>query len=180
VLLNTGTRLALRMRMEGYEMISLKRILVPCDFSDTSAAAVRYGIALARNFGARLHFLHVGDRAQSQFESEFPIGLENAVEDAVRERLLRIVTPQEQMELNPEFAVRPGAPAAEIVRYAQEANVDLIVMGTHGRGFVGHMVMGSVAEKVVRTASCPVLTVRTPASGWIAPEVATTSTLASV
>jgi nucleotide-binding universal stress UspA family protein len=166
--------------MEGNEMIALKRILVPCDFSDTSAAAVRYGIALARNFGARLHFLHVGDRAQSQFESEFPIGLENAVEDAVRERLLRIVTPQEEVELKPEFAVRPGVPAAEIVRYAEDANIDLIVMGTHGRGFVGHMVMGSVAEKVVRTASCPVLTVRTPAPGWIAPEVTRTTTPASV
>ena len=161
-------------------MIALKRILVPCDFSDTSVAAVRYAIALARNFGARLHFLHVGDRAQSQFESEFPIGLEGAVGDAVRERLLRIVTPQEEVELNPEFAVRPGTPAAEIVRYAQDANIDLIVMGTHGRGLVGHMVMGSVAEKVVRTASCPVLTVRTPAPGWVAPEAATTSTPASV
>ncbi len=161
-------------------MIALKRILVPCDFSDTSAAAVRYGIALARNFGARLHFLHVGDRAQSQFESEFPIGLEDAVEDAVRERLLRIVNPQEQMELNPEFAVRPGAPAAEIVRYAQEAKIDLIVMGTHGRGFVGHMVMGSVAEKVVRTAPCPVLTVRTPPTGRTAFEEITASTPAPV
>jgi len=166
--------------MEGYEMIALKRILVPCDFSDTSAAAVRYGIALARNFGARLYFLHVGDRAQSQFESEFPIGLENAVDDAVRERLLRIVTPQEQMELNPEFAVRPGAPAAEIVRYAEEVNIELIVIGTHGRGFVGHMVMGSVAEKVVRTATCPVLTVRTAPTGWRAPEDTTASTTASV
>jgi nucleotide-binding universal stress UspA family protein len=165
--------------MEGYEMIALKRILVPCDFSDTSTVAVRYGIALARNFGARLHFLHVGDRAQSQFESEFPIGLENAVEDAVRERLLRIVTPQEQRELNPEFAVRPGAPAAEIVRYAHEANIDLIVMGTHGRGFVGHMVMGSVAEKVVRTAICPVLTVRTPPMGRMASAETTASTPAS-
>jgi nucleotide-binding universal stress UspA family protein len=166
--------------MEGYEMIALKRILVPCDFSDTSVAAVRYAIALARNFGARLHVLHVGDRAQSQFESEFPIGLEGAVGDAVRERLLRIVTPQEKVELNPEFAVRPGTPAAEIVRYAQDANIDLIVMGTHGRGLVGHMVMGSVAEKVVRTASCPVLTVRTPAPGWVAPEAETTSMPASV
>ena len=161
-------------------MIALKRILVPCDFSDTSAAAVRYGITLARTFGARLHFLHVGDRAQSQFESEFPIGLENAVEDAVRERLLRIVTPQEQMELNPEFAVRPGAAAAEIVRYAQETNSDLIVMGTHGRGFVGHMVMGSVAEKVVRTAPCPVLTVRTPPIGRMAAQETTAATPASV
>jgi nucleotide-binding universal stress UspA family protein len=166
--------------MEGYEMIAFKRILVPSDFSDTSAAAVRYAVALARNFDARLYFLHVGDRAQSQFESEFPIGVDNTVEHAFRERLLRIVTPQEQVELNPEFVVRPGGPAAEIVRYAQEANFDLIVMGTHGRGLVGHMVMGSVAEKVVRTASCPVLTVRMVAAASIAPEVATESTPASL
>ena len=143
-------------------MIALRRILVPYDFSETSAAAVRYGIALARNFGARLYFLHVGDRAQTQFETEFPIGLEDAVEDAVRERLLRIVTPQEKAELSPEFAVRPGAPAAEVVRYAKETDIDLIVMGTHGRGAVAHLLMGSVAERVVRTAPCPVLTVRHP------------------
>jgi nucleotide-binding universal stress UspA family protein len=161
-------------------MIALKRILVPYDFSETSAAAVRYGTALARNFGARLYFLHVGDRAQTQFETEFPIGLEGAVEDAVRERLLRIVTPQEKAELNPEFAVRPGAPAAEVVRYAQEAEIDLIVMGTHGRGFVGHVVMGSVAEKVVRTAPCPVLTVRNPNHGFLVPDAVKTSVAAAV
>ena len=148
-------------------MIALKRILVPYDFSETSSAAVKYAVALARNFGARLYFVHIGDRAQTQFETEFPIGLEGAVEDAIRERLLRIVTPAEKAELNPEFAVRPGAPAAEIVRYAKEEDIDLVVMGTHGRGFVGHVVMGSVAEKVVRTAPCPVLTVRNPNHGFI-------------
>jgi len=111
-------------------MIALKRILVPYDFSETSAAAVRYGTALARNF--------------------------------------------------PEFAVRPGAPAAEVVRYAQEAEIDLIVMGTHGRGFVGHVVMGSVAEKVVRTAPCPVLTVRNPNHGFLVPDAVKTSVAAAV
>lgn len=151
-------------------MIALKRILVPYDFSETSAAAVQYAIGLARNFDARIYFLHVGDRAQNAFETEFPIGLEGAVEDAVRERLLRIMTPQEQAELHPEFAVRPGAPAAEIVRYAGTQDIDLIVMGTHGRGFVGHVVMGSVAEKVVRTAPCPVMTVRNPNRGFVVPD----------
>jgi nucleotide-binding universal stress UspA family protein len=160
-------------------MIALKRILVPYDFSETSAAAVRYAVALARNFGAQLYFLHVGDRAQTQFETEFPIGLEGALADADRERLLRIVTPQEKSELNPEFAVRPGTPAAEVVRYAKDQDIDLIVMGTHGRGFVGHVVMGSVAEKVVRTAPCPVLTVRNPNQGFVVPDVVTVSTAAS-
>lgn len=161
-------------------MIALKRILVPHDFSDTSATAVQYAVELARNFGARLYFLHVGDDAVNQFEEEFPIGLEDALADGVRERLLHIVTPQEKAELNPDFAVRPGSPAAEIVRYATDQDIDLIVMGTHGRGFVGHALMGSVAEKVVRTAPCPVLTVRIPNHWFVTPEAVTTSAQKSV
>jgi nucleotide-binding universal stress UspA family protein len=152
-------------------MIALKRILVPHDFSETSTEAVRYAIALSRNFGARLYFLHVGHDAVNQFEMEFPIGLEDALEDGVRERLLRLVTPLENAELNPEFAVRPGTPAAEIVRYAEDEDIDLIVMGTHGRGFMGHMMMGSVAEKVVRTAPCPVLTLRGPQRESVVPNI---------
>jgi glycine betaine transporter len=113
----------------------------------------------------------VGDRARNDLDVEFPIGLEGAVEDGVRERLLKIVSPQEQKEFHPEFAVRPGVPAAEIVRYASANAIDLIVMGTHGRGFVGHVVMGSVAEKVVRTAPCPVLTVRNANPGFVVDEV---------
>jgi nucleotide-binding universal stress UspA family protein len=143
-------------------MFALSHILVPHDFSETSAAAARYAIAVARNSHARITFLHVSSSAQAAFDTEFPIGLDDAREDAVRERLLKIVSPLEQIELAPQFVVRPGSPAAEIVRYAEEHAVDLIVMGTHGRGFVAHVVMGSVAEKVVRTAPCPVLTVRDP------------------
>jgi nucleotide-binding universal stress UspA family protein len=152
---------------EGFNMIALQRILVPHDFSETSDAAVRYAIALARNFGARIHLLHVSDQARFDLETEFPLGLEGALEDAVRERLLKILTPAEQTELKPQFVVRAGVPATEIVRYAEAEAVDLIVMGTHGRGPVGHMVMGSVAEKVVRTATCPVLTVRQPQHDFV-------------
>ncbi len=151
-------------------MIALKRILVPHDFSDPSGAAVTYGMALARNFGAELYFLHIGDRAQTDLETEFPLGLEGSVQDAVRERLLKIVTPHEQAQLKPQFAVRPGSPASEIVHYAKENDIDLIVMGTHGRGMVGHAVLGSVAEKVVRTAPCPVLTVRSPQHDFVRPD----------
>jgi len=157
-------------------MIALQRILVPHDFSETSEAAVRYAVALARNFGARIHLLHVGDQARLDLETEFPLGLEGAVEDAVRERLLKIVTPAEQAELHPEFVVRAGVPAAEIVRYASNYDIDLIVMGTHGRGPVSHMVMGSVAEKVVRTAPCPVLTVRGQQHEFVMPDVLSVAT----
>ncbi len=65
--------------------------------------------------------------------------------------------------------VRQGPPFLEIVRYAQEANIDLIVLGTHGRGGLAHMLLGSVAEKVVREAPCPVLTVRHPEHEFVAP-----------
>ncbi len=85
---------------------------------------------------------------------------DGSVRESAREHLLTILAPGDRIALNPQFFVRAGTPAAEIVRFASEHDTDLIVMGTHGRGLVGHMVMGSVAEKVVRTAPCPVLTVR--------------------
>jgi nucleotide-binding universal stress UspA family protein len=141
-------------------MISLKRMLVPHDFSDTSETAVRYAVELARRFGARLYFLNVSERLRMEMSTEFPMGLDEAVESAVRERLMTTVTPEERNQLKPLFIVLPGAPAAEIVRYAKDENIDLIVMGTHGRGLVAHVVLGSVAERVVRTAPCPVLTIR--------------------
>ena len=110
-------------------MITLKKILVPHDFSDTSYGAVRYAIALAHNFGAQLHLLHVSDKARFEMATEFPLGLDGTLEDAVRERLLKILTPREQVEFKPTFEFRSGSPAAEIVKYAKDADVDLIVMG---------------------------------------------------
>jgi nucleotide-binding universal stress UspA family protein len=141
-------------------MIALTRILVPHDFSETSDAAVKYAVALAKTFGAKLHLLHVSEKAQSDLATEFPLGLDGSMQDAVRERLLKILTSQEQLELKPLFEVRGGTPYLEILAYAKDHDIDLIVMGTHGRGFVGHVVMGSVAERVVRYAPCPVLTIR--------------------
>jgi len=141
-------------------MITLKRILVPHDFSETSAAAAAYAASLARSFGAQLVFLYVGDESRTELESVIPTTGDGAVVEAVRTRLLKTVAPVDQTTLMPEFYARTGTPAGEIVRFAREHDIDLIVMGTHGRGFVGHVVMGSVAEKVVRTAPCPVLTVR--------------------
>jgi len=143
-------------------MIALKNILVPHDFSDTSDAAMQYAVALARTFGARLQVLHVGEKAQLDMPAAFPLKLDLSLEDAIREHLLKIMATRDFRELKPEFEVRTGTPYLEIVRCAKDRNVDLIVMGTHGRGFVAHAVMGSVAEKVVRHAPCPVLTVRYP------------------
>ena len=157
-------------------MIALNRILVPHDFSETSAASVTYAVALARSFGAELTFLYVGDRSQ---DSEIPVNEDGSVREGAREHLLTILTPGDRVALNPQFFVRAGTPAAEIVRFASEHDTDLIVMGTHGRGVVGHMVMGSVAEKVVRTAPCPVLTVRNAVQGQAVELVATVPDVAA-
>jgi len=143
-------------------MVTLKRILVAHDFSETSTLAVDYAVSLTKSFGSELTFLYVRDPVPSEVGSEVPFTDEVAMTEADRERLLTILPPADRTLLNPHFYVRAGTPAAEVVRFAAEHGMDLIVMGTHGRGFVGHMVMGSVAEKVVRTAPCPVLTVRNP------------------
>jgi nucleotide-binding universal stress UspA family protein len=143
-------------------MITLERILVPHDFSDPAIAAQKYATALARTFNANLDILHVRQRPSTEVTIGFPLGIEGSLDAAARQCLLTLVSAQETPELNPDLQVRCGTPHAEITRYAKERDIDLIVMGTHGRRGLAHAVMGSVAEKVVRTASCPVLTLRRP------------------
>ena len=90
-----------------------------------------------------------------------------------QELLGGLLSAQDRQEITAEYVLRQsgiGGPYVEIVRYAQERDIDLIVMGTHGRGFVAHMLMGSVAEKVVRKAPCPVLTVRHPEHEFVIPD----------
>jgi nucleotide-binding universal stress UspA family protein len=143
-------------------MFGLRRILVPTDFSQTSEAALRYAAALARAFKAQLHLLHVPEHPGEAAEAEYPIGLFETMQNAAHERLGDLLTEAEMRELQPVRAMRLGRPTDEIVRYASEHEIDLIVMGTHGREGVARMLLGSVAEKVVRRAACPVLTVHHP------------------
>ena len=151
-------------------MINLKRILVPTDFSETSAAALRYAIALARRFAARIYLLNVSDYpniADDADEAEDPISIFEAMQNTANDRLRLLLTEEEVQELQPGYGIRIGHPADEIVRYAHEHAVDLIVMGTHGRTGIKHLVLGSIAEKVVRLASCPMLTVHHPAREFV-------------
>jgi nucleotide-binding universal stress UspA family protein len=140
-------------------MTSIKKILVPTDFSDTSDEAIRHAVDLARSFGARLYLLHVPGRTGEDFEADFPL---REFENTVRDRLNAFFTREEIAALQIEYALRIGAPAPEIVGYAGDRNIDLIVMGTHGRSGVAHLLMGSVAEHVVRLSPCPVMLVKEP------------------
>jgi nucleotide-binding universal stress UspA family protein len=146
-------------------MIALKTILVPTDFSECSEAAVRYGRALADAFGASLHLLHVvQDPYKQAWAAEgFAAPVTDMVsqwETQARKRLEE--TASACAPLRTIVATRIGTPFYDIAQYASEMNVDLIVIGTHGRGPLGHMLLGSVAERIVRRAPCPVLTVRHP------------------
>jgi nucleotide-binding universal stress UspA family protein/sporulation protein YlmC with PRC-barrel domain len=138
-------------------MNAVKRILVPTDFSATSDVALNYGTELARVLNARLYLLHVTGDTGVNFEADFPIAGFN---NTPWQRLETLAGEPEAQRIETEYALRVGTPDNQIVRYAETRDIDLIVMGTHGRSGVTHMVMGSVAEKIVRSAPCPVLTVR--------------------
>jgi nucleotide-binding universal stress UspA family protein len=125
------------------------RILVPTDFSPASDAALDYARILAAKFGASLQLLHViDDPSASTFLAQ------------ARERLARTISATDRARLHATSEAFVGTPAPAIVDYATATGTGLIVMGTHGRTGLAHLLMGSVAEQVVRTAPCPVLTVR--------------------
>src|SRR5207302_3469836 len=91
------------------------------------------------------------------------------METRTRAQLQKLLTDAERERFQARFLTLTGSPFVEIVRYAKEQNIDLIVLGTHGRGPIAHMLLGSVAEKVVRKAPCPVLTVRHPEHEFVMP-----------
>jgi len=141
------------------------RILVPIDFSEPSEAALAYARTIATKFGGRLQLLHViEDPYRAAYAAEVYVpelaGLRDELIADARVRLKATLEPTDFTNLNADFEAMIGTPAWTIVEYAKGHDIDLIVMGTHGRGGVSHLLMGSVAEKVIRTAACPVLTTR--------------------
>ena len=155
-------------------MIELRRILVPTDFSEHSQNALRYGIALAEKFGARLYLLHVFQDLAVYQPDAVNVGppMLPPVEEltaAAHNRLNIIVKDQHLEHLQIQTDVREGPPVEEIVDYAHEYQIDLIVIATHGRGWLAHLLLGSVAEKVVRKAPCPVMAVHLAEHDFVKP-----------
>jgi nucleotide-binding universal stress UspA family protein len=158
-----------------------KRILVPTDFSAPSDAALEYARSVATRFGASLHLLHVvEDPYRAVYSAEVYVpeieGLREEILGNALGRLHDRLTPQDVSQLDATTDAVIGTPAWSIVEYAGGRDIDLIVMGTHGRSGMSHLLMGSVAEQVVRTAPCPVLTVRQAnkaATAGARPEAAT-------
>jgi len=144
-------------------MINLTRILVPTDFSEPSRSALRYGAAFADQFGAAIHFLHAVEHpTQFGFAGINVAELTKDLQAHAETRMEELHSMWSEYAFPLHREIRVGNPASVIVEYAKEIESDLIVIGTHGHGAIHHMLLGSVAERVVRTASCPVLTVRCP------------------
>lgn len=145
---------------------SITRILVPMDFSAQSDLALQYAMELSGRLGASLHLLHVVEQplVPASWSAEIYVPDLAALEAgliAEAERLLTINrTLAEGQHLKVETSVVTGPAATTIIGVADNVGADLIVMGTHGRTGLSHLFMGSVAERVVRLAPCPVLTVR--------------------
>ena len=140
----------------------IDHVLIPTDFSDTAAAAAAYGCELAARLGARVTLLNVvspgvvalPDAVYAPTEEELEMLAHHA-----RSQLLSLAYGLMRARLHIDVAAVAGVPSEAIAEYARERAIGLIVIGTHGRRGLAHAILGSVAERVVRTAPCPVLTV---------------------
>ncbi len=144
-----------------------KRICCPIDFSDASRAAMEVATDLARRFGAELVLLHAYPIPGYTFPDGSVVASPKMMQelaDQAQRHLEEWRAEAERLSGNPRVLAEKaiGEPAAEIVSFARGRSVDLLVLGTHGRTGLEHALMGSIAERVVRRAHCPVLTVRPP------------------
>ena len=152
-------------------MISIKRILVPTDFSEPGRTALKYAVEFADQFGAAVDLLHVVDSVPAgALLSYRPLEeLKSSMRTQAEDDMEKLHSEWSEHSFPVTKVIADGHPFVEIVRHAKKNDTDLIIMGTHGRGAIAHMMLGSVAEKVIRKAPCPVLTVRDPEHEFIHP-----------
>ena len=155
-------------------MIKLAKILYPTDFSDLSLSALKYAKSFSQQYDTALHCLHVVDEAYQYWLAMGPDGVPlgpstsqmvTTAEEQMRQFVSEHLSDCGKLITN----VVSGRPFVEIVRYAHQQTIDLIVIATHGRTGISHVLMGSVAERVVRKSPCPVLTVRSPEHEFVMP-----------
>jgi universal stress protein A len=155
---------SLQSAVEARVPLKLQQILVPTDFSECSQKAVEYALAFARQFGASLTLLHVLEPVPYPAGSDYMLGevqnLHAKIEDEAHVRLMDLVRTGIEPDISAAPMIRIGIAWQEITEVARERDIDLIIIGTHGYTGLKHLVLGSTAEKVVRHAPCPVLTVR--------------------
>jgi len=154
-------------------VIQLKQILIPTDFSPHAARAADYAFALAEKFNAKVHLLHVQETTPAPLPDfvmglAIPARIKESRESAL-EGISRFLEKGGWSSREVVCDAADGAPFVEIIRYAKEHDIDLIVMGTHGRSGLMHVLLGNVAERVVRKAPCPVMTIRPEGHQFVMP-----------
>lgn len=144
-------------------MINIKNILCPVDHSDCSKEALKYAVSFAIKDNSKLYLLHVIDiRAFNEsIDTMTPKIPDDETLKQLKTKLLDCIPEEMRDDMKVEALVIQGIPFVEIISAAKKNEIDMIVLGSHGRTGITHMMMGSVSEKVVRKAPCPVLTVRT-------------------
>ena len=142
--------------------LSVRRILVPVDFSDAAEGVVEYALDVARDRNAEVTLLHVVGMPTAPFDPAYGVAADPKVlldlQDGAVKGLAQLAAKFPGTAVRTRVLV--GSPSREIVREAKEWEADLVVVGTHGRTGLRHVFLGSVAENVVRLAPCPVLTLR--------------------
>ena len=140
-----------------------QHFLVPVDFSNYSASALDYAIDLAKKLGARItlvHVIHAMPLGVPEAGVALPVSYWQEIETEVSQMLEEQRKRIQHAGLRGETVVAHGVPFQEIIKVAKAKNADLIIMGTHGRTGISHILLGSVTEKVLRLAPCPVLVTR--------------------
>jgi len=154
-------------------MIQIKKILVPTDFSEYAQLALQYGISLCREFEAKLILLHViEDPFYPSTGANFGFDMADffdRLEKESEQRMVEMTAEIEAQQFSVERIITRGTPFMEIIRIAREETIDMIILSTHGRTGLAHVLMGGVTDKVVRKAPCPVLVVRKAQHDFIMP-----------
>ena len=156
-------------------MIKLRKVLVPTDFSDSARQALRYGMSFAKEYGAELILLHVVENLTVGYASDlFPVPMAEVFQEIsgyAKAELAKLGAEARTRGLTVEEQVVQGKPSVEIIRFASERAIDVIVLGAHGKGMLDQALFGSTTERVVRRAPCPVLTVRLPEHEFVEGDV---------
>ena len=140
-----------------------KKILCPVDFSQFTQEVINFALDLAKKYGAELHLMHVVPNMtyftpyESFLTPENLVAIEKNIQDEVERDFAKLLKGN---GVPTKTVIRTGVPFVEIIDYAKSESIDLIVMGTHGRSAIENILIGNVAEKVVRKSPCPVMTIR--------------------
>lgn len=149
---------------------NIKKVLVPIDFSDYSKNSLKYAVNFVNTFGADLYLIYVVEPVI--YPPDFSMGqiaipsVDLEMDKRAVEELQKLAKKEIPAEVKVQTIVKTGKPFIEIIETASEQDIDLIIIATHGHTGVEHILFGSTAEKVVRKAPCPVLTLREPVKGF--------------